>query len=152
MNRLEQAIPAGVIMALGLWVAFVSFTQQPAEAFVFPRLVSAVFVVLSVWVFVQSLMKDDKGFSSISGNTWRKILPGLVIAVIYVFWMGKALGFYTASAIAVFALISIYDSNSHKEVAVWIKRVAITAGFVVVMYLLFAMLLGVFTPRELLFR
>ena len=47
MNRLEQAIPAGIIMLVGLWVAFTSYTQTPAEAFVFPRLVSAVFVAIS---------------------------------------------------------------------------------------------------------
>ena len=53
MNRLEHAVPAGIIMIAGLIVAYISFTQQPAEAFVFPRLISVVFVALSVFVFVQ---------------------------------------------------------------------------------------------------
>ena len=31
MNRLEQAIPAGIIMIVGIWVSYVSYTQTPAE-------------------------------------------------------------------------------------------------------------------------
>ena len=57
MNRLEHAIPAGIIMIIGLWVAWISYTQTPADAFVFPRLVSTVFVALSVWTFAQTLLK-----------------------------------------------------------------------------------------------
>ena len=48
MNRLEHAIPAGVIMLVGLWVAWISFTQNPAEAFLFPRLISTIFLTLSI--------------------------------------------------------------------------------------------------------
>ncbi|WGI22409.1 tripartite tricarboxylate transporter TctB family protein [Amylibacter sp. IMCC11727] len=152
MNRLEHAIPAGIIMAVGLWVAWVSYTQTPAEAFVFPRLVSTVFVVLSVWTFATTLIKPSEGSVTISAKTWMNILPGLIIGGIFAFYLGKALGFYTATAIVVFTLVSIYDPAPHSEVKAWIKRILITAGFVAVMYLLFAMLLGVFTPREILFR
>lgn len=152
MNRLEQAIPAGIIMLVGLWVAFTSYTQTPAQAFVFPRLVSAMFAVLSVWVFVQALMKDGETGATIPKEMWLKILPGLAVSGIYVFWAAKAFGFYTATTVAVFILISMYDPAPHSSPKSWMKRVAITAGFMIVMYLLFKMLLGVFTPREILFR
>lgn len=152
MNRLEHAIPAGIIMAIGLWVAWISYTQTPAEAFVFPRLISTVFVILSVWTFAMTFIQPSSGSVTISAKTWGNILPGLIVAAIFVFWMGKALGFYTATAISVFVLVSYYDPAPHGEVKSWIKRALVTAGFVFVMYLLFAMLLGVFTPRETLFR
>lgn len=152
MSRLEHAIPAGIIMLIGLWVAWISYTQTPAEAFVFPRLVSTLFVILSVWTFAATLIKPSEGSVTISAKTWANILPGLIIGAIYVFWLGKALGFYTATTITVFVLISYYDPAPHGQIKVWIKRALITAGFIAVMYLLFAMLLGVFTPREILFR
>lgn len=152
MNRLEHAIPAGIIMVIGLWVAWISYTQTPAEAFVFPRLISTIFVALSVWTFIATFVKPAEGSVTIPAKTWLNILPGLIIGAICVFWMGKALGFYTASAITVFALISYYDPAPHGQIGSWIKRILITAGFIAVMYLLFAMLLGVFTPREILFR
>ncbi len=152
MKRFEHAIPAGIICAIGMWVAYVSYTQTPAEAFVFPRLVATVFVVLAAWTFVRSLMPDAKVQQAISAATWSNILPGVAVAAIYVFWAGKALGFYTATTLAVFVLISYYDPAPHRDVRSWGKRILITAGFMAVMYLLFAMLLGVFTPREVLFR
>ena len=46
MNRFQHAIPAGLIALVGLWVCFVSYTQTPAAAFAFPRLISTVFVVI----------------------------------------------------------------------------------------------------------
>ncbi|HAD28154.1 MAG TPA: hypothetical protein DCF96_05760 [Rhodobacteraceae bacterium] len=152
MNRLEHAIPAGVIMLVGLWVAWISFTQNPAEAFLFPRLISTIFLTLSIWTFVAAWVKPSEVNATISATTWMNILPGLIIGAICVFWMGKAFGFYTASIITVFTLISYYDPAPHRQISSWIKRILITAGFIAVMYLLFAMLLGVFTPRETLFR
>ncbi|HCJ00613.1 MAG TPA: hypothetical protein DHV74_14300, partial [Sulfitobacter sp.] len=68
-----------------------------------------------------------------------------------VFWAAEALGFYSGSALAFFTLLSLYDPASHGEVKSWIRRIVITAGFILVMYLLFAKLLSVFTPRGLFF-
>ena len=79
------------------------------------------------------------------------IAPGLIIALIFVFWAAETLGFYTASTITFFLLVSLYDSASHTELKSWIKRIVITAGFLAVMYGLFAKLLTVFTPREIFF-
>ena len=75
-----------------------------------------------------------------------------IVGAIFAFWLGKALGFYTATTIAVFVLVSLYDPAPHFDPKSWIKRALVTAGFIAVMYLLFAMLLGVYTPREILFR
>ena len=63
----------------------------------------------------------------------------------------KALGFYTASTIAFFVLVCLYDPAPHGVLKSWIKRIVITAGFLAVMYGLFAVLLNVFTPREIFF-
>lgn len=139
-------------MLIGLWVAWISFTQNPTEAFLFPRLISTIFLALSIWTFVAALVKTSDVSSTISTAIWMNILPGLIIGAICVFWMSKAFGFYTASTITVFSLISYYDPASHRQISSWAKRILVTAGFIAVMYLLFAMLLGVFTPREILFR
>ncbi len=139
-------------MLIGLWVAWISFTQNPTEAFLFPRLISTIFLTLSIWTFVAALVKTSDVSSTISTAIWMNILPGLIIGAICVFWMSKAFGFYTASTITVFSLISYYDPASHRQISSWAKRILVTAGFIAVMYLLFAMLLGVFTPREILFR
>lgn len=152
MSRWQHIIPSGLVALVGIWICWVSFTQQPAQAFLFPRLISTVFVALALWTFAKALLGWSRAGDGISRTICINILPGLVVLLIYVFWAAKALGFYTASAIAFFVLLSIYDPNPHSEGRSWIKRVIITVGFVVIMYGLFAQVLNVFTPKEALFQ
>jgi len=79
------------------------------------------------------------------------LAPGLAVSLIYIFWAAKGLVFYTATTGAFFILLSLYDPAPHGEVKTWIKRAVITAVFSTVMYLLFAQLLNVLTPKEVLF-
>ncbi|NOD35751.1 MULTISPECIES: tripartite tricarboxylate transporter TctB family protein [unclassified Ruegeria] len=151
MNRSQHVIGSGVVFAVGLWVTWVSYTQQPAEAFLFPRLIASVFVVLAGWTFGKAVMGLSKVGNGMTRTMFINMMPGLIVTLIYVFWAAKSLGFYTATAITFFALLSIYDPASHSEAKTWVKRGAITAIFVTVMYGLFAMLLNVYTPREILF-
>ena len=152
MSRWQHIIPSGLVALVGIWICWVSFTQQPAQAFLFPRLISTVFVALALWTFAKALLGWSRAGDGISRRIFINILPGLVVLLIYVFWAAKALGFYTASAIAFFILLSIYDPAPHSKAKSWIKRAAITLGFLVVMYGLFAGVLNVFTPREVLFQ
>lgn len=151
LPRTQHIIASGVIAMVGLTVCYISYTQQPADAFVFPRLVSSVFAVLALWTFGKALMGRTKVGRGLSAHEMRNLLPGLVIMLIYAFWAAKALGFYTATAFAFFILLTLYDPAPHSAAKSWIKRVLITAGFMAVMYGLFALVLNVFTPREILF-
>lgn len=151
MNRSQHIFGSGLVFAVGLWVTWVSYTQQPAEAFLFPRLIATVFVVLAGWTFGKAVMGLSKVGNGVTRTMFINLVPGLVIALIYVFWAAKALGFYTATTIAFFILLSLYDPAPHDAAKSWIKRGVITAAFVAVMYGLFALLLNVYTPREILF-
>ncbi|WP_108813753.1 tripartite tricarboxylate transporter TctB family protein [Loktanella sp. Alg231-35] len=151
LPRNQHIIASGLIAAVGISIAYISFTQEPADAFIFPRLISSVFAVLAIWTFVKALLGRTKVGNGISGVAMRNMLPGLIVAIIYVYWAAKALGFYTATAIAFFILLSLYDPSPHSEMKSWVKRILITAGFMAVMYGLFAQLLNVFTPREIFF-
>jgi len=151
MNRSQHILGSGLVFAVGIWVAWVSYTQQPAEAFLFPRLIASVFVVLAGWTFGKAVLGLSKVGSGISRAMFLNMVPGLAVMLVYVFWAAKALGFYTATAIGFFILLSLYDPAPHSEGRTWVKRVVITAVFVAVMYGLFAQLLSVYTPREILF-
>jgi len=151
LPRNQHIAASGLIAAIGLTVAYISFTQEPAEAFLFPRLISSVFAVLAIWTFVKAALGRSKVGDGLSGEAMKNLAPGLIVMVIYVFWAAKGLGFYTATAIAFFILLSLYDPAPHGEIKSWGKRVLITAGFMVVIYGLFAQLLYVFTPREIFF-
>lgn len=151
LPRSQHVIASGLIAAIGITVAYISYTQQPAEAFVFPRLISTVFVVLAIWTFAKALMGRTKVGTGLSATAMKNLAPGLVVMIIYVFWAAKTLGFYTATAIAFFILLSLYDPSPHAAIKTWLKRALVTAGFMIVMYGLFALLLNVFTPQEVFF-
>ncbi|WP_299350838.1 tripartite tricarboxylate transporter TctB family protein [uncultured Shimia sp.] len=151
LPRLQHIIASGLVAVVGIWIAWISYTQQPAEAFLFPRLISSVFVVLAIWTFIKALMGWTKVGHGLTVHEFANLLPGIVIALIYIFWAAKGLGFYTAGAICFFILLSLYDPAPHRELRTWIRRIIITAGYTAVMYGLFAMLLKVYTPREILF-
>lgn len=149
LPRNQHIVTSGLIATVGVSVAYISFTQEPAGAFVFPRLISSVFAVLAVGTFVKALLGRTKVGVGISGVEIRNMLPGLLVTLIYAFWAAKALGFYTATTVAFFILLTLYDPAPHNAPKTWIRRGLITAGFMAVMYGLFAVLLNVFTPREI---
>lgn len=151
LPRNQHVAASGLIAAVGVSIAYISFTQEPADAFIFPRLISSVFAVLAIWTFIKAVLGRTKVGNGISGQAMRNMLPGLIVAIIYIYWAAKALGFYTATAIAFFLLLSLYDPAPHSEMKSWFKRILITAGFMAVIYGLFALLLNVFTPREIFF-
>lgn len=149
--RLQHIIASGAVAAVGAWVTYVSYTQQPSEAFLFPRLIATVFVVLAIWTFVKACLGWTKVGDGITSRQFLNLLPGLAVALIYIFWAAKGLGFYTATTIAFFILLSLYDPASSREPKTWAKRAIITGIFMAVMYGLFALLLKVYTPREIFF-
>ena len=151
LPRTQHILASGVIAVVGITVAYISFTQEPADAFIFPRLISSVFAVLAIWTFGKALMGRTKVGNGLSTEAMKNMLPGLIVAIVYIFWAAKGLGFYTATTITTFVLISLYDPAPHGALKSWIRRALITAGFMAVMYGLFAMLLNVFTPREIFF-
>jgi hypothetical protein len=151
LPRVQHIIASGCVAVVGIWVAYLSYTQQPSEAFLFPRLISTVFVVLALWTFAKACLGWTKVGAGVSGLAFTRMLPGLIVALVYIFWAASALGFYTATAIAFFVLFSLYDPAPHGAARSWVKRLFATFCFTAVMYGLFAMLLKVYTPRELFF-
>ena len=149
MHRFQHAIPAGLIALVGLWVCFVSYTQTPAAAFAFPRLISTVFVVLALWTFFKAFRDGAAQDGGFNRQEIVNIAPGLALAVVYVFWGANFFGFYTGTALAFFILLTWYDPADHRQLRSWVMRAIITAGFIAVMYCLFALILNVHTPREI---
>ena len=145
--NMQHLIPATAILLLAVAVAWLSFTQEPAGAYLFPRLISAVMLLLALWNFARAAL----GMARIGGGVTEQelliILSGLSVAAILAFWAAKALGFYVAATGAFFLAMSFYDPSPHSQLSSWIKRLVVTIGFMAVIYLLFAKLLQVQTPR-----
>ena len=150
-SRQQHIFSSGVVLLVGLVVTWVSFTQEPAEAFAFPRLIAGFFTVLGLWNFCRAILGLAKVGEGLSGVGFRNILPGLALIVLLTFFAAKFFGFYTASFVGFFGLYSMYDPGSHSEARTWLKRLLITSCFMAVIYTLFALLLQVQTPRGIMF-
>ena len=142
---------SGLVAIVGLWVTYISFTQEPAAAFFFPRIIAIIFSILALWTFGKAVLGKTKVGNGLTVPAVLNILPGLLIAVFYVFWAAQAMGFYTASTLVFFILLSLYDPAPHNQIKTWVKRVLVSIGFLAVMYGLFALLLSVYTPKEIFF-
>jgi len=150
-SRFSFLVPGLLILALSIVVAWLSFTQEPAGAFLFPRLISSVMLLLATWNFIRAALGVSKVGSGISKTTWLRILPGLLLMAFFVFYAAKALGFFVASTAAFFILYTMYDPSPHSSLVPWVKRVVITLFFMSIVYALFSLLLKVQTPRGLFF-
>lgn len=148
-KKLQQITSASVVLIVAISVTWLSYTREPASAFLFPRLISIVFLALSVWNFTRAVMGLAKVGGGIDFMGAMHILPGLVVMLIYVFWLAKFLGFYLASSLTFFILLTLYDSGNRREISNWTKRAMITVFFMAIMYGLFALVLKVQLPRGL---
>ena len=148
-HRVRRTLPSALILGLACWVAYVSFNVDDPEPYLFPRLVSLGLVLLALMAVVQAAGDGAVVGRGLTLGVVRAIVPALVVMGGYVFFAVESLGMYAASTAAFFLVVVLHDPSPHTELRSWLKRIAVTAGFMAVMYGLFAMLLKVQTPRGL---
>ncbi|CFX16336.1 conserved membrane protein of unknown function [Candidatus Filomicrobium marinum] len=148
--QLQRVLPTAIVTFVGVWVCWLSYTQEPAAAYLFPRIISTVFVALSLWSLGRALLGLSQSGDGLSAEMMKAIGPGLLIVLVYIFLLLRTLGFYSASAVAVLAVLTVYDGASHLQVMTWVKRLIISAAFTAAMYLIFGIALKVFTPNGLI--
>ncbi len=150
-SRYQHLIPAIIVLGLAGIVAWFSFTEEPAEAFLFPRIISVFFLGLALWNFARAALGLARVGEGVSRETAMNIVPGLIIALAFVFIAAESLGFYVSATIAFFLIYTIYDPSRLADGRAWIRRIVTTLLFMAVMYGLFSMLLQVQTPRGMFF-
>ena len=149
VRNTQQVASASVVLVVAAVVAWLSYTREPVDAFLFPRLISVVFLALSVWNFARAATGLARVGGGLDRTSAMNIAPGLAIMLVYVFWLAKFAGFYVASSATFFTLLALYDPQDRGQASIWIKRVIITAVFMAIMYGLFALVLKVQLPRGL---
>ncbi|MDE0384860.1 MAG: tripartite tricarboxylate transporter TctB family protein [Defluviicoccus sp.] len=150
-GRFQRTAAAAIILAVACWIAFVSFDVEDPQPYLFPQLFSGFMVVLALVVVFRAARGLDRTAAGVAGRTFRNIAPGLAVMLIYVFLLAEWLGFYAAAFLAMLVLYSLYDPNPHRSVRSWAVRLAVTSGFIAVIYAVFAQGLKVHTPEGALF-
>ncbi|KUO60743.1 MAG: hypothetical protein APF80_11645 [Alphaproteobacteria bacterium BRH_c36] len=148
-GRLQQTIAAAIILALGLWVAFVSFSVSDPQPYLFPQLISVAMVGLAALALVRAARGANRTGAGMSLHQLRMIAPAIALMLAYVLIAIPTLGFYTAATLAFFTLYTLFDPSSHQKPSTWLVRIAVTVGFMALIYVVFAMGLRVQTPRGL---
>ena len=55
-SRFQHVLSSSAILLIAAAVTTISFTQEPAAAFLFPRLISIVFIALAIWNFARAAL------------------------------------------------------------------------------------------------
>ena len=150
-GRLQQSIAALVILAVAGWITVVSFNVEDPQPYLFPQLFSGIMVVLALMAVLRAARGRNRTGAGIGVRKFLNIAPGLAVMLVHVFVLADWLGFYAAAFLSMLTLYSLYDPNPHRKVRTWAVRLAVTVGFVAVVYAVFALGLKVQTPEGILF-
>jgi hypothetical protein len=150
-SRAQHLVPAIAVLVLALTVVWLSFTREPAAAFLFPRLIASVMLLLAVWNCARAALGLARVGTGLELKEFLTIAPGVLVVLVYVLFAARWLGFYTASLATFIILYSLYDPSSHLKITTWLRRIAVSVIFMAVIYGLFSLLLKVQTPRGLNF-
>lgn len=145
-QRAQQIIPSAIILIIAVVVCWVSFTAEPAEAFLFPRLISSAMAGLALLTFFNAVKGSAPRIAGFNWQLTLNLLPGTVILLIAVFWAAVTVGFYATVLVSFFLLATFYDSSGDHSPKALLKRGGVSLGFVLILYGLFTKLLRVQIP------
>ena len=150
-SRQQQTLSATVVLGFALWIAYVSFRVEDPQPYLFPQLISIALVGLAVATLVRALRGARNAGEGLSLRQTVALAPAIALMLLYVIVLAPVLGYYTAAAIAFFGLHTLYDSEPHSSLRSWGIRLAVSSGFISIIYVVFALGLQVQTPRGLFF-
>ena len=146
-SRAQHVVPATLVLALAAVVCWLSFTREPADAFLFPRLIGSVMLLLAIWNLARAALGLARVGDGLTLGGVATVLPGVLIMLALVLFAAKALGFYAASFLAFVTLHSLHDPAPHRSLRSWARRLLVASAFMLVIYCLFTLLLKVQIPR-----
>jgi hypothetical protein len=150
-GRAQQVAAATGLLGFGLWVAYVSFRVEDPQPYLFPQLISVALIGLAGVTLVRALNGMERAGSGFTFGKSIALAPAIALMGLYIFVLAPMLGYYIAAAAAFFTLYTLYDPQPHSEPRTWVTRLAITAGFISIIYVVFNLGLQVQTPRGLFF-
>jgi|TARA_B110000438_G_scaffold291614_1_gene328783 hypothetical protein len=142
INKLSSVI---FVLILSILLAYVSFSGGASEAYLFPKLLSSVMIVLSSLSVILYFYNKNKKITEIDIKKLSIYLGSLVLFLLF----GELLGFYFL-AVLIF-LITCYFYSEKKNKKTIFYNFLITLSFMLFVYFLFAILLKVQVPRFFLF-
>ena len=139
---------ASVLVAIFLSILLVvaSFSGGHSEAYLFPRIITSIMLVLSVLLLIQHFYGKNHPIKTIN---IAKLAPFFILIIIFIL-LGENLGFYLCASL-MFLTICYFYYPEKKDMKKILFFLLICALFMTAIYFLFTFLLKVQVPRFFLY-
>ena len=138
-------VALAVAMISGL-IFRVSYFQENSEAYLFPSIIAAVMLALSLLSLAREAF--DLCVDDFQAFPFSRQLPAILMMAAGV-WLVEVLGMYT-SALIVLVVVTYWYSPQEDGRRRLVGSLAFAAGFACFMYVLFTLMLNVQLPRGML--
>ena len=148
MLKINNLISLICILFISILLAYVSFTgetKSTSQAYLFPKLITSVMIVLSSFSLIFYFLNKDLSIAEVD---IKKLSIYLFSLILFVFF-GEIIGF-DFLAVLLFFINSYYYSDD-KNIKKITQNIIITIIFMLFIYFLFSILLKVQVPRFFLF-
>lgn len=142
--------PKELIFAMSMTAVSIAFLFgtyiYPEESVTFPRFLVVLSIFFSALLLVQAIRTPASRQASSQRPLTRIALPIKVFVSVSIYVAAiDIVGFYISSALFLLGSMLMYGNDR------WATRLAVMAGFLLVVYVLFGWLIGVRLPSGLLF-
>ena len=146
MINIKNIVSVLVAISLSILLVVASFSGGHSEAYLFPRIITSIMLVLSVLLLIQHFYGKNHPIKTIN---IAKLAPFFILIIIFVL-LGENLGFYLCASLMFLTICYFYypEKRDLKKVLFFLL---ICAAFMMTMYFLFTFLLKVQVPRFFLF-
>ena len=146
MINIKNIVSVLVAISLSILLVVASFSGGHSEAYLFPRIITSIMLVLSVLLLIQHFYGKNHPIKTIN---IAKLSPFFILIIIFVL-LGENLGFYLCASL-MFLTICYFYYPEKKDLKKVLFFLLICAAFMMAMYFLFTFLLKVQVPRFFLF-
>ena len=146
MINIKNIVSVLVAISLSILLVVASFSGGHSEAYLFPRIITSIMLVLSVLLLIQHFYGKNHPKKTIN---IAKLAPFFILIIIFVL-LGENLGFYLCASL-MFLTICYFYYPEKKDMKKVLFFLLIGAAFMMAIYFLFTFLLKVQVPRFFLF-
>jgi hypothetical protein len=142
INKLSSVV---LVLILSILLAYASFSGGTSEAYIFPKLLSTVMIILSFLSLVLYFYNKNEKITEVDLKKLSIYLGSLLLFLVF----GELLGFYFLAVLIFLIICYVYSEKKNKKSIFY--NFLITLSFMIFIYFLFAILLKVQAPRFFLF-
>ncbi|WP_415304529.1 tripartite tricarboxylate transporter TctB family protein [Candidatus Pelagibacter sp. Uisw_090] len=142
INKLSSVV---LVLILSILLAYASFSGGKSEAYIFPKLLSTVMIILSFLSLVLYFYNKNEKITEVDIKKLSIYLGSLLLFLV----LGELLGFYFLAVLIFLIICYVYSEKKNKKS--FFYNFLITLCFMIFIYFLFAILLKVQAPRFFLF-